>query len=56
MSGDDVVRLIAIAMAGVLLAANLRGRQIGLSDGLRMAALWAFLFVAVAVVFTAIGW
>lgn len=56
MSGDEIVRLIGIAMALVLLIANLRGRQIGLSDGLRMGALWAFLFVAVALVFAVIGW
>lgn len=55
MSGDDVVKLIGIAMAMVLLIANLRGGQIGLSEGLRMGALWAFLFVAVALVFTVIG-
>lgn len=54
MTGDDLVRLIGIVMAMILLAANLRGRQIGLPDGLRMAALWAFLFVACAVVFSII--
>ncbi|HQS95970.1 MAG TPA: hypothetical protein PK823_05665 [Novosphingobium sp.] len=55
MNADDIVRLIGVAMAMVLLVANLRGRQIGLSDGLRMSALWAFLFVVVALVFTVIG-
>lgn len=55
MNGDDIIRLIGVAMAMMLVVANLRGRQIGLSDGLRMAALWAFLFVAVALIFTVIG-
>lgn len=55
MNGDDIVRLIGVAMAMILLVANLRGRQIGLSDRLRMAALWAFLFVVVALIFTVIG-
>lgn len=48
---DDVVRIIGILMALVLVMANVRGQRIGLSDGLRMAALWAFLFVAVTLVF-----
>ena len=56
MNGDDIVRLIAIAMAMALLVANLRGRQIGLSEGLRLGALWAFLFVATALVFSVLGW
>lgn len=55
MSGDDIARIIALAMALVLAVANLRGRQIGLSDGLRMAALWGFIFVAVALVFSVVG-
>ena len=55
MNGNDVVRLISIALALILVVANLRGQRIGLSDGLRMAALWGFLFVAVALVFSIIG-
>lgn len=51
---DDIVRIIGILMALVLVMANVRGQRIGLSDGLRMAALWAFLFVAVALVFSII--
>lgn len=42
-------------MALVLAVANLRGQRIGLSDGLRIAALWGFIFVAVALVFSVIG-
>lgn len=53
---DDIVRIIGIVMALILVMANLRGQRIGLSDGLRMAALWGFLFVAVALVFTMLGW
>ncbi len=53
---DDIVRVIGIAMALVLVVANLRGQRIGLSEGLRMAALWGFLFVAVALVFSVLGW
>lgn len=55
MTGDDVVRIIAIAMALVLVIANLRGKHIGLSGGLRAAALWGFLFIAAALVFTMLG-
>ncbi|HQS69180.1 MULTISPECIES: hypothetical protein [unclassified Novosphingobium] len=55
MTGNDVAQIIGIAMAMVLIIANLRGKQIGLSEGLRMGALWAFLFVAVALVFSVIG-
>lgn len=54
MTGDQIVRLIGIVMALVLLIANLRGRQFGLSDTLRMTALWVFLFVALALVFSLI--
>ena len=56
MTGDDIVRIIGIAMALVLVIANLRGRRIGLSEGLRAAALWGFLFIAAAVVFSVLGW
>ncbi|WP_231468780.1 hypothetical protein [Novosphingobium sp. CECT 9465] len=56
MSGDDIVRMIGIIGALVLVSAGLRGRQIGLSDGLRMAALWAFVFVAAALTFSVLGW
>ncbi|MBB4613836.1 hypothetical protein [Novosphingobium taihuense] len=56
MSNDDVVRLIGIAMALVLVVANLRGQRIGLSDGFRMAALWGFLIVTVTLVFSVLGW
>lgn len=55
MNGDDIVRLIGIAASLILVGAGLRGRQIGLSDGLRMAALWLFAFVAVALVASVIG-
>ncbi len=54
--GNDVVRIIAIAMALVLVVASLRGQKFGLSEGLRMAALWCFLFIAVALVFSVLGW
>jgi hypothetical protein len=53
---DDIVRIIGIVMALVLAVANLRGARIGLSEGIRMAALWAFLFVAGALVFSVLGW
>lgn len=56
MTNDDVVRLIGIAMALVLVVANLRGQRIGLSDGLRMAALWGFLILTVTLVFSLVGW
>ncbi|MFM6830018.1 MAG: hypothetical protein ACKOVA_06745 [Novosphingobium sp.] len=56
MNGDDITRLIALTMALVLAVANLRGRQIGLSDSLRMAALWAFVFVAVALAVSILGY
>ncbi len=50
MIGDDFVRIIGIIAALVLVTTGIRGRQIGLSDGLRMGALWAFLFVVVALI------
>ncbi len=50
MTGDYLVRIIGIIASLVLVTAGLRGRQIGLSDGLRMGALWIFAFVAVALV------
>ncbi|MFN3457809.1 MAG: hypothetical protein ACK4Z8_09565 [Novosphingobium sp.] len=43
-------------MALVLAVVSLRGQRIGLSDGLRMAALWAFLITVVALVFAVLGW
>jgi hypothetical protein len=52
----DTVRIIGIAMSLILVTAGLKGRGIGLSDGLRMAALWAFLIVAAALVFSTLGW
>lgn len=48
--GDDIVRVIGILAALILATAGLRGRKIGLSDGLRMGALWVFVFVVVALV------
>lgn len=56
MDSHDMVRIIGISMALVLAVANFKGREIGLSDGLRMAALWAFLFIVVALVFSVLGW
>lgn len=56
MSDNDVVRLIGITIALVLVVANLRGQRIGLSEGLRMAALWGFLIMTVALVFSVLGW
>lgn len=56
MTDNDTVRLIGIFMALVLVVANLRGQRIGLSDGLRMAALWGFLIVTVTLVFSVMGW
>lgn len=53
---DQVVSIIGIIMALILVTANLRGQRIGLSDGVRMAALWAFLLVAAALVFSVLGW
>lgn len=55
MMGDDIVRIIGIVAALVLVTAGMRGRQIGLSDGLRMGALWAFAFVAVALLASVLG-
>lgn len=55
MNGDDIVRLIGIAASLILVGAGLRGRQIGLSDGARMAALWLFAFVAVALMASILG-
>ncbi len=55
MNGDDIARIIALTMALVLAVANLRGRQLGLSEGLRMAALWGFMFVAATLVFSVVG-
>lgn len=56
MDSYDTVRIIGISMALVLAIANFKGREIGLSDGLRMAALWAFLFMVGAVIFTVLRW
>lgn len=56
MTGNDIVRVIGIAMALVLVIANLRGQRIGLSEGLRTAALWGFLFIATTLVFSVLGW
>lgn len=55
MIGDDIVRIIGILASLILVAAGLRGRQIGLSDGLRMGALWAFAFIAVALLASVLG-
>lgn len=56
MDSYDIARIVAIGMSLVLVIAGLKGRAIGLGDGLRMAALWAFVIIAVALVFTVIGW
>lgn len=56
MDSYDTVRIIGISMALVLAMANFKGREIGLSDGLRMAALWAFLFIVAALLFSMLGW
>mgnify|MGYP001557501772 CR=1 FL=1 len=56
LDNQDLVRIIGIGMALVLVIANLRGQRIGLSEGLRMAALWAFLIVAATLVFSVLGW
>ncbi|MFN4134028.1 MAG: hypothetical protein ACK4G2_00125 [Novosphingobium sp.] len=56
MSADQIVRLIGLVMVLVLLVANLRGQRIGLSEGLRMAALWGFLILAAALLFSVLGW
>jgi len=53
--GDDIVRIIALFGALVLAAAGLRGQRIGLSDGLRMAALWVFAFVVIALLASVLG-
>lgn len=56
MISSDFARIIGIVLALVLVVANLKGRQIGLSDGLRMAALWGFLIIAATLVFITLGW
>lgn len=56
MSADQIVRVIGLIMALVLLVANLRGQRIGLSEGLRMGALWAFLILVAALLFSVLGW
>ncbi|MCY1671738.1 hypothetical protein OVA07_12075 [Novosphingobium sp. SL115] len=53
---EEIVRITGIVMALVLAVANLRGARIGLSEGMRMAALWTFLFVAGALIFSVLGW
>jgi len=53
--GNDIVRIIALLAALVLGVAGLRGQRIGLSDGLRMAALWVFAFLVVALLASALG-
>lgn len=55
MTGDEVVRIIGIIAALVLLITSVRGKQIGLSDGLKMASLWAFAFVALALIATLVN-
>lgn len=56
MDSYDTVRIIGISLALVLAVANFKGREIGLPDSLRMAALWAFLFIVFALVFSVLGW
>lgn len=56
MDSYDLVRILGIGMALVLAIAGLKGRGIGLSDGVRMAALWAFLIIALALIFSVLGW
>lgn len=56
MDSYDTVRIIGISLALVLAVANFKSREIELSDGLRMAALWAFLFIVFALVFSVLGW
>lgn len=55
MNGDDITRIVGLSMSLVLIVANLRGKQLGLSDGLRMAALWGFLITAIALVFSIVA-
>ncbi|MBF9150057.1 hypothetical protein [Novosphingobium jiangmenense] len=56
MDSYDLTRIIGIGMSLILVVASLKGREIGLSDGLRMAALWGFLIIALALVFSVLGW
>lgn len=55
MDSYDLVRVLGIGMALVLAIVGLKGRGIGLSDGVRMAALWAFLIIALALIFSRLG-
>lgn len=56
MDNYDLARITGLGMALVLVVANLKGRQIGLSHGLRMAALWGFLIITLSLVFSVLGW
>ncbi|MGV3511972.1 MAG: hypothetical protein ACO1OX_08225 [Novosphingobium sp.] len=56
MDSDDLAWIIGVGMSLALVVASLKGRQMGLSDGLRMATLWGFLIVALTLVFTTLRW
>ena len=55
MSGQAIAMLAFMALALVLPVAALRDRRIDWGRGWRMAALWAALFVLVAMLFAWIG-
>lgn len=56
MESYDLARIIGLGMSLILVIANLKGREIGLSDGLRIVALWGFMIVMLALVFSVLGW
>lgn len=51
-----MARIDGVGIALLLVVSNLKGRQIGMSDGLRMAALWGFLIITLTLVFSLLGW
>ena len=55
MSGGTIATLAFLALALVLPLLALRGREIDWSNGWKMAAIWAGLFVLGAMLFTWIG-
>lgn len=48
-----MARIVGVGIALLLVVSNLKGRQIGMSDGLRMAALWGFLIITLTRVLAA---
>lgn len=54
MSGDQVAGLIFLAMAAVLVTANLRGWQLPVSRMVTMGLVWVLIIVALTLIFTRI--